>query len=322
MADIFISYAREDAAAAEWIAKRAMKNGYSVFWDRDLLAGADIHAAIRREIMEAKRVLVIWSRNSVGSRWVLDEADLAVRHKKLMPVCIDNSEPPLGFGVYNVKYMRDWDSDFRRVLKGMPPKTVAYTMSHVVQDAKGLDKREIRSLVHGFSSESVMRTAEQLSSNGFDSYASLFKELGSAYELLTGGPTVPLGAKARQPTDSLFLPRVLAGIFDLFAIALPWYGSVKLIGYSTTLTDLLAFAFVWVLYHFISFAITGRGQTLGSLIAATQTVRARDGGRPGAMRAIPLALVSLLPFSFLWYFVDKRQRMLHNIASGTIVVSS
>ena len=39
VADIFISYAREDRVAASRLADRFGDEGWTVFWDRDLIAG-------------------------------------------------------------------------------------------------------------------------------------------------------------------------------------------------------------------------------------------------------------------------------------------
>ncbi len=42
-------------------------------------------------------VVVLWSKESHESQWVRDEAAYARDHKKLIPVRLDASEPPLGF---------------------------------------------------------------------------------------------------------------------------------------------------------------------------------------------------------------------------------
>jgi hypothetical protein len=42
-------------------------------------------------------VVVVWSRHSVASEWVIKEAEAAKRNKRLVPVCIDLVEPPIGF---------------------------------------------------------------------------------------------------------------------------------------------------------------------------------------------------------------------------------
>jgi molecular chaperone DnaJ len=52
---------------------------------------------IEEEINAAGRVVVLWSKTSVDSTWVLDEANLAKELGKLVPVAIDDCAAPLGF---------------------------------------------------------------------------------------------------------------------------------------------------------------------------------------------------------------------------------
>ena len=98
MSDVFISYAREDAAWAELLAGRFEERGLSVFWDMSLLAGDQFRSVIRRELTVAKAIVVLWSDNSVKSNWVLDEARVANERGVLVPAQIDDSQIPLGFG--------------------------------------------------------------------------------------------------------------------------------------------------------------------------------------------------------------------------------
>lgn len=98
MARIFISYAREDRAVAEALAERLAAHGHDVWWDHELLAGSVFSQEIRAQILAADRVLVLWSRHSTASHWVIDEASLAKEHDKLTPVRIDKADIPIGFG--------------------------------------------------------------------------------------------------------------------------------------------------------------------------------------------------------------------------------
>ncbi len=96
--DIFISYAREDVKFAEQLARELEARGYSVWWDFRLLAGANYRAEIDARIANARKVLVVWSPASVGSSFVLDEANRALQQNKLVPLSIEGAAPPLGFG--------------------------------------------------------------------------------------------------------------------------------------------------------------------------------------------------------------------------------
>jgi len=95
---IFISYARLDADTAREIALELERIGYEVWWDVRLVAGSTYRQDLASYIDSAARVLVIWSPNSVVSDFVIDEASLALKQGKLVPISIQNAKPPLGFG--------------------------------------------------------------------------------------------------------------------------------------------------------------------------------------------------------------------------------
>ena len=97
MADVFLSYAREDRRLAHQLADRLGEAGFSVWWDRYIPGGADFGAEIEREIKAAKSVIVLWSQVSQSSKWVRDEAACARDENKLVPLRIDDALPPLGF---------------------------------------------------------------------------------------------------------------------------------------------------------------------------------------------------------------------------------
>ena len=96
MADVFVSYKREDRAAVERTIARLEQEGFSVWWDSQLTAGASFGERIAHEIDEAKCVLVIWSKASVGSKWVYAEATEADSQGKLVPATIEpcRTKPP------------------------------------------------------------------------------------------------------------------------------------------------------------------------------------------------------------------------------------
>ena len=97
MADVFISYAREDRAHAERLADALTGRGVAVWWDRALKGGAAFHDEIERELEAATRVIVLWSDDARRSHWVRDEAGFAQEAEKLSPLCLNGCLPPLGF---------------------------------------------------------------------------------------------------------------------------------------------------------------------------------------------------------------------------------
>ena len=88
MADIFLSYSSRDLERAEMIVRALESEGFSVFWDRELVSGEKYSDQIEQRLATAKVALVLWSSNSVQSSWVVDEAIFALEHTKLVPVLI------------------------------------------------------------------------------------------------------------------------------------------------------------------------------------------------------------------------------------------
>ena len=109
MADIFISYASEDRSRVRPLADALSAHGWSVWWDRHIQAGKTFDQAIAEALSAARCVVVVWSRESVASSWVREEADEGRKRGVLIPVLIDEVSPPLGFGRIQAAPMIDWD---------------------------------------------------------------------------------------------------------------------------------------------------------------------------------------------------------------------
>lgn len=97
MSDLFISYAHEDRPIAAAIAERLVALGVDVWWDHELLGGEDYRARISEILSRTQAAIVIWSRRSIESHWVLNEAAAASERQCLIPVAIDNQKPPIDF---------------------------------------------------------------------------------------------------------------------------------------------------------------------------------------------------------------------------------
>jgi acyl carrier protein len=109
MTDIFISYAREDRSKIAPIVTALEKNGWSVFWDRTIPAGKTWRQVIGDALESARSVIVAWSKTSVDSRWVQEEADRGLERNILIPILIDRVRPPLGFGGIQAADLVSWD---------------------------------------------------------------------------------------------------------------------------------------------------------------------------------------------------------------------
>lgn len=97
MAEIFLSYKKEDRAVAERLVTALRAAGQSVWWDDALNPGQAWDAMIEREIAASRHVIVLWTPRSVGSDWVRSEAHYAQDHGKLVPVMIERCELPIAF---------------------------------------------------------------------------------------------------------------------------------------------------------------------------------------------------------------------------------
>lgn len=124
MADIFISYAREDGDKAERLALALETAGYTCWWDRHLASGSRYLIETEAELMAAKAVVVIWSQASIASHWVTDEAAVGRDRNRLAAISFDGSMPPLGFRQFQVTDFSAWQGDvdepaFRNLLSGL-----------------------------------------------------------------------------------------------------------------------------------------------------------------------------------------------------------
>jgi adenylate cyclase len=97
MADIFLSYSRVDRARVLPLVEGLQARGWSVWWDRDIAPGRGFEEEIDREISAAECVLVVWSNNSVNSRWVRNEALEGLERNILVPVLLDDVRIPVAF---------------------------------------------------------------------------------------------------------------------------------------------------------------------------------------------------------------------------------
>jgi hypothetical protein len=108
MSEVFISYSRHDQALAEAMAAQLGALGVDVWWDRDLLGGEDYRKKTAGVIAKVPAAIVLWSRRSVESEWVIGEASAARERKVLIPVNIDGALPPLDFRPLNTIDLTAW----------------------------------------------------------------------------------------------------------------------------------------------------------------------------------------------------------------------
>ena len=111
MADLFISYAKDDRERARRVAEALEKRGWRVWWDREIPPGRSFDEVIQEAIDEARCVVVLWSRHSVASNWVKTEAVEGASRNALVPAMLDAVKLPLEFRRIQAADLTDWDGD-------------------------------------------------------------------------------------------------------------------------------------------------------------------------------------------------------------------
>lgn len=90
---IWIIYARENEGLARELVRRLREDEVVVAWDRDLPPGVDYDQHIEHAIRTCDKAVAIWTSAALQSRFVLDEAILALELGKLVPVHAADYDP-------------------------------------------------------------------------------------------------------------------------------------------------------------------------------------------------------------------------------------
>jgi adenylate cyclase len=117
MADVFVSYARSDKARVAPLVAAIEANGWTVWWDPEICPGQEFDRQIALELKIATAVLVVWTRNSVESRWVRGEAREGAERGILVPVRFERADLPIDVRTLHTTDFDDWGGRIRGVLK-------------------------------------------------------------------------------------------------------------------------------------------------------------------------------------------------------------
>jgi formylglycine-generating enzyme required for sulfatase activity len=137
MADIFVSYKKEDRSKAERVVAVLRADGYSVWWDDNLTPRNSWDAEIEHQISAAKVVFVLWSAKAAAltrqpngemtGSFVRKEAQYALERGKYVASWIERCELPLAFADRQTADLSSWNfaavdhSEWRKVLSWIEP---------------------------------------------------------------------------------------------------------------------------------------------------------------------------------------------------------
>lgn len=120
MADIFISYSKQESELTISLARDLERRGYTTWWDTSLQPGEEFPERILSELDNAKVVIVIWTAHSVISKWVQAEAKWAADRSKLVTVRSPELDPgriPLPFNTRHTDLVTDTDKIFGALVR-------------------------------------------------------------------------------------------------------------------------------------------------------------------------------------------------------------
>ena len=127
MANIFVSYSRRDRKRVKPLVELLENQGWSVWWDRDISPGDSFEELIDRQITEAQVVIVVWSKHSIESRWVRNEALESMERDILVPVQLDALKLPVAFRQAQSADLTRWprradETELRMLLEAVSEK--------------------------------------------------------------------------------------------------------------------------------------------------------------------------------------------------------
>jgi hypothetical protein len=115
MADVFVSYARQDEDRCREIVSRLRELGLDVWFDAHLETGKEFPEELQVQARSAACLLVLWSKRAAASEWVRREATLGRDQKKLCSVRLDRSDLPSSFSQTHTLDLSEpgfaWDHD-------------------------------------------------------------------------------------------------------------------------------------------------------------------------------------------------------------------
>lgn len=106
---VFISYKREELEHAKMIRRTLLDSDLDVWWDEDIQCGQVWNEVLDDAVKRAGCVVVLWSRRSMQSRWVMHEASSAIDRGVYAPVRIELFPIEAPYDRLQATDIVDWD---------------------------------------------------------------------------------------------------------------------------------------------------------------------------------------------------------------------
>jgi hypothetical protein len=110
MADVFISYKREDRPRVEALNALLIDLELTAWFDAGIEVGAAWEARIQEEAEAAAVMIVCWTFAATASPWVKREAEIGLRRGVLVPVMLQWCVPAAPFDAVQAADLTKWES--------------------------------------------------------------------------------------------------------------------------------------------------------------------------------------------------------------------
>jgi len=108
LSDVFISYKREDRAAAETLASLLADLNVDPWFDAGIEVSAEWTTRIIEQLARARAILVCWTPTSTHSSWVRKEARVGLERGNLISLKLVDCEIPQQFTHLQAADLRGW----------------------------------------------------------------------------------------------------------------------------------------------------------------------------------------------------------------------
>jgi hypothetical protein len=139
---VFISYSAENRKFVELVRHLLIANGINCWWDQNILPGQKWRNEIDQKLKKSSAVFILWTKASVKSDPVTEEATYAQKQGKLVHALAAEVTPPRFFGETQWADLRLWypesegtSFEEQNLLLGLRAKLTAHKATNLVQKA-------------------------------------------------------------------------------------------------------------------------------------------------------------------------------------------